>query len=93
MNFPDLAGLAILLVRPGMLVIATPFLGAVSAPTITRVGLTVLIALMMAPVVSVPADLPLFAGSPRPVLVNADEKAADEVERALGRRPELRTWK
>jgi flagellar biosynthetic protein FliR len=56
---PDVAGLAILLVRPGMLVIATPFLGAVSAPTITRVGLTVLIAVTMAPLVAVPADLPL----------------------------------
>jgi phosphatidylglycerophosphatase C len=40
-----------------------------------------------------PADVPLFAGTPRPVLVNADEKAADEVERGLGRRPETRTWR
>jgi phosphatidylglycerophosphatase C len=39
------------------------------------------------------SDLPLFAGTPRPVLVNADEKAADEVERTLGRPPETRTWK
>jgi flagellar biosynthetic protein FliR len=61
MSFPDVAGLAILLVRPGMLVIATPFLGAVSAPTITRIGLTLLIALTMAPFVSVPANLPLGA--------------------------------
>ena len=38
------------------------------------------------------SDLPLFAGTPRPVLVNADEKAARQVERTLGRRPETRTW-
>jgi len=59
MNFPDLAGLAVLLVRPGMLVVATPFLGAVSAPAITRIGLTVLIALTIAPMVPVPANLSL----------------------------------
>ena len=40
-----------------------------------------------------PSDLPLFTGTPRPVLVNADEKAARQVERTLGRRPETRTWR
>jgi phosphatidylglycerophosphatase C len=40
-----------------------------------------------------PSDLPLFAGTPRPVLVNADDKAARQVERTLGRRPETRTWR
>jgi phosphatidylglycerophosphatase C len=39
------------------------------------------------------SDLPLFSGTPRPVLVNADEKAARQVERTLGRRPETRTWR
>src|SRR4051812_8240566 len=39
-----------------------------------------------------PSDLPLFAGTPRPVLVNADDKAARRVARRLGRRPEPRTW-
>jgi phosphatidylglycerophosphatase C len=39
------------------------------------------------------SDLPLFAGSPRPVLVNADEKAVAQVARTLGRRPETRTWR
>ena len=39
------------------------------------------------------SDLPLFAGTPRPVLVNADEKAARQVERTLGRRPETVTWR
>jgi phosphatidylglycerophosphatase C len=40
-----------------------------------------------------PSDLPLFAGSPRPVLVNNDEKAARQVERTLGRSPETVTWR
>jgi phosphatidylglycerophosphatase C len=40
-----------------------------------------------------PSDLPLLAGTPRPVLVNADEKAARQVERTLGRRAETRTWR
>ena len=40
-----------------------------------------------------PSDLPLFAGSPRPVLVNADDKAARRVARVLGRRPETLTWR
>jgi phosphatidylglycerophosphatase C len=39
------------------------------------------------------SDLPLFSGTPRPVLVNAGEKAARQVERTLGRRPEVRTWR
>jgi phosphatidylglycerophosphatase C len=39
------------------------------------------------------SDLPLFAGSPRPVLVNAGEKAVEQVARTLGRRPETRTWR
>jgi phosphatidylglycerophosphatase C len=40
-----------------------------------------------------PSDLPLFAGTARPVLVNADEKAARKVARTLGRPPETRTWR
>jgi phosphatidylglycerophosphatase C len=39
------------------------------------------------------SDLPLFAGTPRPVLVNAGEKATTQVERTLGRRPETVTWR
>ncbi|MGY1803758.1 haloacid dehalogenase-like hydrolase [Blastococcus sp. SYSU D00922] len=39
------------------------------------------------------SDLPLFAGTPRPVLVNAGERAARQVERTLGRRPETLTWR
>ena len=37
--------------------------------------------------------LPLFAGTPRPVLVNAGEKDARRIERVLGRRPETLTWR
>jgi phosphatidylglycerophosphatase C len=39
------------------------------------------------------SDLPLFAGTPRPVLVNAGEDDAREVERVLGRRPEVVSWR
>ena len=39
------------------------------------------------------SDLPLFAGTPRPVLVNAGEDDARTVERVLGRRPELVSWR
>ena len=58
MTLADAGGIAILLVRPGMLVMATPFFGAVSAPATLRIGLTVLIGLMLAPVVVLPASLP-----------------------------------
>jgi phosphatidylglycerophosphatase C len=40
-----------------------------------------------------PSDLPLFAGTPRPVLVNAGERAVAHVARVLGRRPETVTWR
>ena len=40
-----------------------------------------------------PSDLPLFAGSPRPVLVNSDAAAARRVARTLGRRPEMVSWR
>jgi phosphatidylglycerophosphatase C len=39
------------------------------------------------------SDLPLFAGTPRPVLVNAGERAVRDVTRALGRRPEVVRWR
>jgi phosphatidylglycerophosphatase C len=39
------------------------------------------------------SDLPLFAGTPRPVLVNAGEDAVRTVQRVLGRRPEVVTWR
>jgi phosphatidylglycerophosphatase C len=40
-----------------------------------------------------PTDLPLFAGTPRPVLVNGDDKAAAQITRTLGRPPERVTWR
>ncbi len=39
------------------------------------------------------SDLPLFAGTPGPVLVNAGERTARTVERVLGRRPRMLTWR
>ena len=39
------------------------------------------------------SDLPLFAGTPRPVLVNAPERVVRTVARALGRRPENAGWR
>ena len=38
------------------------------------------------------SDLPLFAGTPRPVLVNASSSAAAQVGRVLGAPPDKRTW-
>jgi phosphatidylglycerophosphatase C len=40
-----------------------------------------------------PSDLPLFAGTDRPVLVNADDKDAERVASTLGRRPQTVTWR
>lgn len=57
-GFETTAALAILLVRPGMLVLATPYFGAAFAPAPVRVGATVMLALVLAPVVTVPAGLP-----------------------------------
>ena len=57
-SFADVAGLALLLVRPGMIVMGTPFLGALNAPAHARVGLTIFLAVALAPFVAVPAALP-----------------------------------
>lgn len=59
--FAMAAGLSILLVRPGMLVIATPFFGSVSAPASVRAGLTLLVGLTLAPFVPVPETLSVTA--------------------------------
>jgi flagellar biosynthetic protein FliR len=58
-GFEAVAGLSVLLVRPGMLLLATPFLGGVYAPPLLRVGLTVLVAIVLAPIVEVPQTLTL----------------------------------
>ena len=51
----------LLLVRPGLLVMTTPFLGGSYAPTTTRLGLTVLIALILSPIVPAPVDATMGA--------------------------------
>ncbi|MEZ5316927.1 MAG: flagellar biosynthetic protein FliR [Vicinamibacterales bacterium] len=56
-GFESVATLAILFVRPGMLVLATPFLGSNYAPPQLRVGLMVLLTILLAPFVAVPAPL------------------------------------
>jgi flagellar biosynthetic protein FliR len=48
---------ALLLVRPGFLVMTTPFLGGTYAPTTVRIGLTVLIAMILSPLVVAPTDM------------------------------------
>jgi flagellar biosynthetic protein FliR len=56
-GFATIAAFALLLVRPGMLVMGTPLLGAVQAPAPLRIGLTLLIAIVLAPFVALPAAL------------------------------------
>jgi flagellar biosynthetic protein FliR len=55
--FASVAAVGLLLVRPGVLVIGTPLLGAVQAPAPMRVGVTLLLALALAPFVVLPATL------------------------------------
>jgi flagellar biosynthetic protein FliR len=57
MTLASLAALVLLLVRPGMLVMTTPLLGAVQAPVVMRIGLTVLLAIVLAPFVTLPLEL------------------------------------
>jgi flagellar biosynthetic protein FliR len=56
-DFESIAGFSVLLVRPGMLILGTPFLGGVYAPASLRIGLTVLLAILLAPFVQVPGTL------------------------------------
>lgn len=51
-----LVRLALLLVRPGTLVLASPAFGGIYAPAPVKIGLTVLVALALLPVVQVPVD-------------------------------------
>lgn len=57
-GFASFFGLALLLVRPGMIVMATPFFGALNAPAHIRVGLTMLLAVLMAVASPMPPSLP-----------------------------------
>ncbi len=49
-----LARLGLLLVRPGMLVVSAPVFGGTYAPTTLKVGLTLMLALAMAPAAALP---------------------------------------
>jgi flagellar biosynthetic protein FliR len=57
-SFASAAALGLLLVRPGMLVMATPLFGAIHAPAHVRIGVTVIVALLLASFVAVPPVLP-----------------------------------
>ncbi|MFI5179351.1 MAG: flagellar biosynthetic protein FliR [Vicinamibacterales bacterium] len=62
-DFAPIARFGLLLVRPGMLIMAAPVFGGTFAPTQVRLGLTVLLALTLAPVVPVPpVAMPLALG-------------------------------
>jgi flagellar biosynthetic protein FliR len=54
-DFAPIAGFGLLLARPGMLIMTAPSFGGTYAPVHLRVGLTVLLGLLLAPVVPVPA--------------------------------------
>lgn len=56
MDFEVWGRMGVLLVRPGALVMSTPLFGTPFAPAPVRLGLTLVLALVAAPVVSVPAD-------------------------------------
>jgi len=53
-DFAPIARFGLLLVRPGMLIMAAPVFGGTFAPSQVRLGLTVLLALTLAPIVPVP---------------------------------------
>jgi flagellar biosynthesis protein FliR len=54
-DFAPIAGFGLLLARPGMLIMTAPAFGGSYAPFHMRVGLTVVLGLLLAPVVPVPA--------------------------------------
>lgn len=58
-GFAAAAGFALLLVRPGMVVMGTPFLGALNAPPQVRVGLIAFLAILMASATRTPVTLPV----------------------------------
>ena len=53
-ELPVLAHLAVLLVRPGVVVALAPTFGGLFAPARTKVGLTVMLAIALMPSVAVP---------------------------------------
>jgi flagellar biosynthetic protein FliR len=60
-ELPSLARLAVLLVRPGVVVMLAPTIGGAFVPSKIKMGLTVLIAIGLLPSVPVPEALPLGA--------------------------------
>lgn len=53
--------LGLLLVRPGALILAAPPFGGLYTPTPVKIGLSVILGLVLAPAVAIPAQLPLAA--------------------------------
>jgi flagellar biosynthetic protein FliR len=56
-DFAPIARFGLLIVRPGMLVTAAPTFGGAYIPTQVRIGLAILLAFTLAPVVNVPASV------------------------------------
>jgi len=59
-DFEPLVRFGILLVRPGMLIVASPPFGAAYAPAPVRLGLTILLTLALVPVVTAPVSFGLI---------------------------------
>lgn len=59
MDLSPLMRLGLLLARAGMVIAATPAFGGQYAPAATKVGLVVLVALVLLPVVAVPTAIPM----------------------------------
>src|SRR5688500_11822424 len=55
MDFGAIARFGILVVRPGALLLAAPGFAGQTVPMMTRVGLTVLLAIALAPTVAIPS--------------------------------------
>jgi flagellar biosynthesis protein FliR len=60
-DFSPAVRFALLLVRPGMVILTAPMFGAAFAPTHLRVGLAMLFAFMLLPITEVPVALPAVA--------------------------------
>jgi flagellar biosynthetic protein FliR len=61
MDAAPLAHFALLLVRPGMLIVAAPAFGGTYAPAQVKIGLTVLIAIALAPTTALPEAGPALS--------------------------------
>ena len=69
MDLSALERIGLLLVRPGVLLMAAPVFGAAFAPPLVRVGMLLLIALALAPIDRAAADL-------EPGVADADRRRA-----------------